>query len=386
MPKYNSEKTKKLKPIDDFLRVLFSLKKKKTYPIVVQEEVNEILILGTFLIGDTIMALPSLSILKKNFPNAKISMICGKAEETILKEQNLINKFIYAKSPWLNNDYTFKNIGGFISSVRTANQTKYDLCIDFRGDWRNIFVMNFINSKRKISYNFTGGEYFLTDAILPNKDISHFIEESLFLLKQIGCTFEESDKIPTLKLSDTDKEYIEVFKAKNGLKNKILIGVHPGASQEVKKWNEKKYIELICRLSKKLVAQHTFIIFEGPNERATVEIIENILTELNINFLIVNEKLHEYISILSICQLVICNDSGAAHIASAFAIPTVVIFGNVDPTFASPYGSKMLRIISHNLDCKPCHQSFCKFGTNLCISDISTEEVYTETIKVLEYI
>lgn len=80
---------------------------------------------------------------------------------------------------------------------------------------------------------------------------------------------------------------------------------------------------------------------------------KNIIDTHNISYSVIKKGLNEYITIISIAQLMICNDSGAAHIASAFGVPTVVIFGNVDPKYVTPLVVSNLRIISHNLECNP---------------------------------
>lgn len=375
MPRFNSKKIHRLKKIDRLFKTIFFFKRNKTYPKIDKTSVNEILLLSMYLIGDTIMFIPVLNVLKNNFPNAKITIVCGKAEQTVLQNQGLINNFIIVKCPWISFDYSLKNVFNFFLKLRTINRTKYNLAIDFRGDWRNIFYMNFIRSSRKISYNFTGGEYMLTDIIAPNPAITHYIDETFYLLQQIGCKFSEKDKLPALKKSQKDETFLLNFKQQNKLKGKFIIGVHPGASMEVKRWNEKKYNELIIRLFS-AYPETVFILYEGPNERNTVNAIETVLLTRNIHFVTINKPLQEYLLLLSLCNMVVCNDSGAAHIASAYAIPTVVIYGNVNPLLVSPYGSKMLKVISHHLDCKPCHQSICKFDTNLCISMVTVDEVF----------
>jgi ADP-heptose:LPS heptosyltransferase len=385
MPRFNSDKTQKLKKFDNFLKKFLLFRRTKIYPAIIKDKVSEIIILSMYLIGDTIMFIPVLTVLKRNFPNAKITIVCGKPEEIILKNQGLADKFITVKCPWISFDYSLKNIINFFSKLKVINRIKYDLAIDFRGDWRNIFFMNFISSSRKISYNFTGGEYMLTDVIFPDPTITHYIEESFYLLKQIGCKFSEKDKLPVLKLNAEDEMFLSNFKSRNGLDDKFIIGIHAGASMEVKKWDEKKYSELIIRLSY-TSPETVFVLYEGPNERNTVSAIENILVKNKIDFITINKPLHDYLILLSLCQLVVCNDSGAAHIASAFSIPTVVIYGNVDPVLVSPYGSKMLKVVSHTLDCKPCHQRFCKFGTNLCISMVTVDDVFDDAAAIINHI
>jgi lipopolysaccharide heptosyltransferase II len=385
MPKFNTGKTNKLRKFDNLVKKVLFFKTNKALPPIVKDDVKEIILLCMYLIGDTIMFIPVLSVLKNNFPNAKITIVCGRSEEIILKKQGLVDRFVLAKCPWMSFDYSVKNIINFFTRLRPINKIKYDLAMDFRGDWRNIFFMNFIRAKRKISYNFTGGEYMLTDAIHPDPEITHYIEEAFFLLKQIGCDFSGEDKLPVLKLSSEDEIFLTDFKRTNGLDNQFIFGIHPGASLEIKRWDERKFSELIVRVT----AKHpgiAVLIYEGPNERNTVNTIENVLKEKKTDFIVINKNLEEYTRLLSICNMVVCNDSGAAHIACAFSIPTVVIYGNVDPLLVSPYGSKMLKIVSHDLFCKPCHQSSCKYGTSLCIKMVSVDEVYDAVTSIMNIV
>jgi lipopolysaccharide heptosyltransferase II len=385
MPTFNKEKISKLTKIDRLFKSIYLFpRNKREHPPIIKTEVRELLVIGFLLIGDTIMYLPALGVLKRNFPNARITIICEKATEIILKDQGLIDSFIIIKCPWIAPfDTSLKNIFNFFAAIKKANSIKYDLAIDFRGDWRNIFYMNFINARRKASYNFTGGEYMLTDVFKPDESIVHFTEESFYFLKQLGCDYTDNDKFPVLKLTEKDVEYLNNFKAGNCLENKFIVGVHPGTSQEVKRWDEEKYSELIVRLAKDY-SNLSFIIFEGPNERDTVSKIETVLITNNIEYLVVSKSLKEYILLLSLCQLIICNDSGAAHIAAAYGIPIVVIFGNVDPKYVIPYGSEMRKIISHNMECKPCYQSYCRFGHKLCIVSVSVDEVYNSAADIID--
>ena len=385
MPIFNQNKINKLKKIDRLFKsiYLFPKNRKKRTPII-QTDVKEILIIGFLLIGDTIMYLPALRIIRKNFPNARITLVCENASKTILEDQDVVNDFILIKCPWIAPfDKSAKNMSNFVLSLKTVNRKKYDLAIDMRGDWRNIFYMNFITAERKVSYNFSGGEYMLTDIITPDPQIEHFTDEALYFVKQLGCNYSEEDKSPALHPSATDKEYVRSFKEQHNLDQKFIVGVHPGTSQEIKRWKESKYSELILRISK-LDKKISFIIFEGPNERDTVQKIEIFLNENNIVYTVVNRRLKEYISLLSICNIIVCNDSGAAHIAGAFKVPSVIIFGNVDPRFVTPYGSKYQKVVSHDLPCKPCYQNICRYGTNECIAEVMVDEVYNSFVDIFD--
>ncbi|MBK0384097.1 glycosyltransferase family 9 protein [Pedobacter sp. SD-b] len=267
----------------------------------------------------------------------------------------------------------------FFISVKKNIKKKYDFAIDFRGDLRNFLVLNIIKANHKISQIFFGGEYLLTFAIKPNNDLIHFHEESLYFLEKMGCEYI-GDNYPRL-----DREVAVELCSNFLLENKIdpsktIIGVHPGASQDVKKWDEDKYILLIKYLDHRFKGLH-FLIFQGPSEEETIEKIEKGI--FDIDYTIVNRPLSEYVKLISLCEALVCNDSGAGHIAAAYAIPLVVIFGNVNPDFVYPKGSVDLRIISNNLDCKPCFSSTCRFKTNECIKGVAFKVVAEKAADVI---
>ena len=384
MSKFNELKLKKLRIIDGIFRLIYlNPKNKKSYPKIDKTEVNEIVLLGIWLIGDTIMHLPVINVIKKNFPKSRITIVCEKQTEIILKNQNLVDNFILFKCPWVvPTNYSIKNVFNFFYSIKKVNQIHYDLAIEFRGDWRSIFYMNFIKSKRKISYNYSGGEYMLTDVIEPDYSINNLIYESLHLLKSIGCDFQKNDEVPILKLNQDDFKLLNEFKLENNLNGKFVIGIHPGTTQIVKRWDENKYAELIIKLNR-TYNNTVFLIYEGPNESNTVLSIQKVLDENKINYLKITRSLIEYIKFISLSQIMVCNDSGASHIAGAYNIPLVVIFGSRGAEFVFPFGSQTQAIISHNLDCKPCLSSTCKLGTLLCLTSISVDEVYLEVNRVV---
>lgn len=374
MATFNQAKIQKLKKIDKFLKPFFISKVHNNLSF--EKGTKSILIIGFFLIGDTIMYLSALRTLRKNFPNANITLVGSKIVKTILEGQSVVDNFVVVECPWIGtNNKSLKNIFNFLKGIWIANRNnKYDIAIEFRGDWRNIFYMNYIRAKRKVSYNFTGGEYMLTDVFLPEPTIDHFTDESFCLLKQMGCEFTEEDTIPILLKNNKSRFTQEKFITDHQIANKFIVGLHPGASLAIKQWDVLKYAELICQLhvkSKNLM----FLVFEGPGEQQTV--IE-LTAQLDLNcipYIVVKRPLVEYIDLIGICNLMICNDSGAAHIAAAFSIPTVVIFANVDPKYVTPKSSGIVRVISHSLHCKPCLSTICKYNTNECIKTIEVKEV-----------
>lgn len=88
---------------------------------------------------------------------------------------------------------------------------------------------------------------------------------------------------------------------------------------------------------------------------------------------------------VSQCEKFICNDSGLMHVASAFGVPTVVIFGASDPTFAVPDTGRVAHLQKTEISCVPCLRNHCvRFGDMhlACLNQISMEEAAHALEKV----
>jgi len=374
--KFNPRKMKGLRIIDKFLSVFFHCRKNTEELDFVK--IREIIIVDFSAIGDIVQLTSFIKVLKTNMPFATISIVCEEWAKDILEDQNLIDHFYFFRGDlllrnpfdWILNYSLIKKV------IQSINVKNYDLAIEPKGDLRFIFFMNFIKGKKKVSYNYTGGKSFLTDSVMPSPNQEHYVEEKLYLLEAIGCKINSNDKYPKLELSKADIAYNELFLIENDLQNKFMIGIHPGSSAANKQWHYfGKLAKMLYQYYGKQIA---FLIFEGPKEEeASYKIVKELL-KVGATYILVKEKLKLYIKRLALCQLVICNDSGAGHIAAAYKIPVVSIFGATNPDNFKPYGNGIVSVISHDYPCKPCLSTSCLLGYPKCLQEIYVTEVLNE--------
>ena len=69
-------------------------------------------------------------------------------------------------------------------------------------------------------------------------------------------------------------------------------------------------------------------------------------------------SLDEFMAALVSAQLVLCNDSGAMHVASALGVPTLAVFGSTEPQLTGPMGAGS-RVLRHHVPCSPCFLREC---------------------------
>ena len=82
----------------------------------------------------------------------------------------------------------------------------------------------------------------------------------------------------------------------------------------------------------------------------------------------------EATAIISVGSILITNDTGAAHIASAVGTPPLVIFGPTNPLTTRPFAPGA-EIVRHPPECAPCMLRDCPID-HRCMTAITPEELF----------
>jgi heptosyltransferase II len=84
---------------------------------------------------------------------------------------------------------------------------------------------------------------------------------------------------------------------------------------------------------------------------------------------------------LSRAAVVVSNDTGPRHIATALSVPTIVILGPMDDRYTI-YPSTYMHCLSKELSCRPCNKKRCDRGHE-CLNGITPEQVFQKVEEVL---
>lgn len=185
-------------------------------------------------------------------------------------------------------------------------------------------------------------------------------------------TDEWDETTPPLKL------YIEPKKF-----DKPMMGINAGATYgSAKRW----YPERFAAVAKEYSAHYDIIIFGGPSEIEMAAEIEANLKSCNVfNYINLAGKttIKELCEHIGGCSLFVTNDSGPMHVAAAYGVPTVSIFGPTKHTETSQWMNEKSVIVRHEMECAPCMRRECPLGHHECMKSIKAAEVI-EAIKTLQ--
>jgi len=227
---------------------------------------------------------------------------------------------------------------------------KFDVFFSFRSSVRSKFLKFLILAKNK--YQFDKNQYADRHQVEKYND---FVNEAL------GVNF------PAGKLTLSTINY--------QLSTNKTIGLNPGASYgSAKRWYPQEFAKVASELSKK----YDIVIFGGASEIDIANDIEKELIKNNVkNYknLAGKTTISELISKISKLDLFITGDSGPMHVAAAFQVPTVAIFGPTKDKETSQWMNEKSTIVKKNLDCQPCMQRTCPLGHHDCMDLIKAVDV-----------
>ena len=226
----------------------------------------------------------------------------------------------------------------------------FDAFFSFRSSIRSKFLIFLISAKNK--YQFDKNQYADRHQVEKYND---FVNEAL------------SVNFPAGKLTLSTINY--------QLSTNKTIGLNPGASYgSAKRWYPQEFAKVASELSKK----YDIVIFGGASEIDIANDIEKELIKNNVkNYknLAGKTTISELISKISKLDLFITGDSGPMHVAAAFQVPTVAIFGPTKDKETSQWRNEKSIIVKKNLECQPCMKRICPLKHHNCMKLIKAVDV-----------
>jgi ADP-heptose:LPS heptosyltransferase len=340
--------------------------------------------------GDTILLTAALKELHRNFPNAQIHVAVTEPWIWLLEGFPGVTKLW--PITW-HHDRAARTK----AATRLAFQLRkeqYDLVCGFHSSPAAAMVGLSTGAKiRAIHFHSFKAKNMYSTATIPGKGIMKpVVERDLDTIRGLGLEVPEG-VMPKIYLKDEEKAFAkEEFQAW-GLKNPVL-GLALGASRPTKVWPLHRFAEV----AQKWVAETkgSVLVITGPGEETFVDDFYKAIpadAELRKSIQVMPAaNVRTLAARISQLNVLVGNDSGPRHLATALEVPTVTIFGPEHPLEWHPYPQSMHpRLFLEPLPCRNnsepgsppwCGLRECIVEAHQCMNKISSDQVNLEMLRV----
>jgi heptosyltransferase-2 len=290
-------------------------------------------------LGDAVMASPAIENLIECLNEPEVTIVGSSiAIEALSSHPKVRNTYVLKKN-YIDLYKTIKMLG------------KFDMLFSFRGSFRSKLFKFLISSKKK--YQFDKNNY---------KNIHQVEKYNSFINDSLGLNTEAKKLIV-----NAEKTAI--------IQNNKILGINPGASYgSAKRWYPEEFATVAASLSD----HYDILIFGGPDEIDISNQIEDYLIKnkvTNYTNLAGKTSIKDLIEHISSLDLMVTSDSGPMHLAAAFQIPTVSIFGPTMVMETSQWMNEKSTIVKKDLVCQPCMKRTCPLKHHNCMRLVKASDV-----------
>jgi len=293
------------------------------------------------MMGDFLLATPVLRALRRKFPSARLGVLVrdefagilvnNPFVDEILVLQKTLNQWNPAKLLTL-----FSALVGKWDLAVVLNTVSHSLSSDILAGLSGSRIIvgsaarRFQGCSRNFFYNLEAPEH-----AAPR----HQTDRNLDIVRYIGAETGDRSELMCLHESET-RAATRDYPALGSDPARPVIAMHIGAGKLKNRWPAERFALLARRLRESAGAR--IVLCWGPREGDLAAEFTR-----HADFEVVRVPpggLRQLAALLTLCDLLICNDTGIMHVAAAVGIPLVAVFGPTDPAEWKPVGSAFVAV------------------------------------------
>jgi heptosyltransferase-2 len=336
------------------------------------------------------MATPTLRALRNLYPDAEIAYLMRRYV-----------KPIYTGLPWADRLLTYrtgktraKAGKGLFDLAARLRSAKFDMAVLLPNSFKTALLCKMAGIDKVVGYDRDGRGFLLSDKLLPQKERGKFVPFPIVryymgLAQYLGS--HDRDLSMKLAVVESERRAASQIFQRSGLDPDLerpgaharppLILLNPGAQYGAAKcWLPEHFAALADRLSTELGA--TILLSGAPKERAILDAILRLMKRPSIDLSTKGLTLGALKEITRRCDLMVTNDTGPRHIAAAFDVPVVTIFGPTHPEWTEIYFPKE-RKVAVKVFCGPCQKKTCPLD-HRCMTRVTPQMAFENAVELLQ--
>jgi ADP-heptose:LPS heptosyltransferase len=299
-------------------------------------------------IGDLVCTTPLIRALRQHYPQARICALVNSYNAPVLQNNpDLDQVYAYTKLKHrTDGSSAWRVLWKRLSMMMSLRRQRFDYALfaGLRFLPRGVRLARAIRPKHVIGFTEQGRVSRAIDMAVPCElpRPMHEVENVFRLLEPLGIHGEPPD-MRVVPDADEVRRLLARIETQSGPSARLRIGIHISARKPSNRWSSDRFVQLI----KELHGRHDadFMLFwspgaaDHPQHPGDDAMSARVVAKTQGVSLLpcATHRLEELIAGLSCCDVVVCSDGGALHIAAALGKPVLCFFGDSDRTRWHPW-------------------------------------------------
>jgi lipopolysaccharide heptosyltransferase II len=337
-------------------------------------ESPRILVMETGLIGELLVVTPALRALRRHRPQAHVTVMVRPGSAPVLVGNPNVNRLL---------PLVGKERKGFLGVMRLASWVRskdFDAALILHTSFRSalIALMGAVPVRAGLACE---GRGFILTHKKPRNRQAYEVDEHLAVLELLGVP-PDGNRLDLFLTAEERRSARELLAG--AAERRPLVGLHPGASREIRRWPVQRFVALARLIETELSG--TPVFFFGPREEDLAHGVKAISEAGGTAppFMCRPGNIRLLAAAFELMDAVVTNNTGPMHVAAAVEAPGVFIHGPTPVPRWHPPGDRYVPIYADGLDCRPCDSPRCSLDRVECMREIPVERVFDSVRGLLE--
>jgi len=310
--------------------------------------VRRVLLIRPRYLGDVCLTLPALDAVRAACPAAQVAYLTERESAPLIEGDPRVDELIVVpRSPGPRENITL---------IRRLRRFAPDVAFDFFCNPRTALWTALSGSRVRVGYPNKGWR----SALYTHQSRPRTLSAVGFHLASLAALgWPARETTPRLHIGEQARsEAAAALRALGVPEGAVLVGFHPGARWETRRWFPERFTELAGRF---LSAREdgVALVSGGPAEADLVRSIVSALPPRRAHA-IVAWPIARFVALQARCAAFVCGDTGPLHTAVAAGAPTLGLMSRNRPAMFFPYPASLgHRAYYARAECSPCDRDVC---------------------------
>ncbi|MDR5883977.1 glycosyltransferase family 9 protein [Caballeronia sp. LZ032] len=346
-------------------------------------EVKRILCIRLDNLGDVLMTTPALHALRAAQPGRQLTLLASRAGKAAAPFIDAIDDVIEYDAPWVKQDAPVDALADLAMRAR-LNTAQFDAAVIFSVYSQNplpaAMLCHLAGIPLRLAHCRENPYGLLSDWVQetePQQGTRHEVERQLALVARVGARTADTRMRFNVRPEDA-ASLAQKLRARGVDPHAPFIVVHPGASADSRRYPVERFAEAIGRLGAHL--QWPMLVTGSQGESPLCR--EACGASARAFDLSGALELGELAALIRHARVLLSNNSGPVHFASALGTPVVDLYALTNPQhmpWQTPH-----RVLYNDVPCRWCYRSVCPEGHHACLTGVAVDQVVSAVLELIE--